>query len=257
MKAALIPPKGYYATAMQSDYHLMLAQITDREYVDTYGNSDDYVIIDNGAAEGEMVSDSILLRRAMQVVADEIVVPDTMGHSDDTVARAHAFWESCTTAGFSTENMKFMGVVQSQGDRAGVIQCVEAFEKMPITALGIPRHLVDKDKHARYMICSWLKSYGYDERFEVHLLGTNPKYPSEVCNIVEAHPWVRGIDSSLPYNYTIAGKQLSALGYPYGGIKRPGGYFDTVRRMDTTLLQSNIDTFMRWASGTEGTSREV
>jgi hypothetical protein len=257
MKAALIPPKGFFGTVRASDYHLVLAQIKDPAYIYTYIDlveSGDYIILDNGAAEGRTVKDEYLIQRAVQYGANEIVVPDVLGEPEQTLERAHKFWEVAHSECFSTKRAKFMGVVQSQGDLGSMIKCVEGFAEMPITTLGIPRHFVDKDKYARYNFLSWLRNNGYDKRFEVHLLGTNPRFPTEICTLNEVHPWVRGVDSSLPYNYTIAGLKLDGKNHPDGGINRITGYFDVQQNIDVSLLDANIATFMRWARGTEGTA---
>jgi hypothetical protein len=255
VKAALIPPKGFYNSAVQSDYHLVLAQITDPNYIDVYGNvpPDNYIIMDNGAAEGATVRDSILLHRARVLGVDEIVVPDEIGDSEGTIARAHRFFGSMQKEP-DWSKYKYMGVVQSKGDHGGIMECIHAFAEMPINVLGVPRHLVDYDKYGRYNILSMIKGYGYHKRFEVHLLGTNPKWPSEISTIQEVHPWVRGVDSSLPYNFAIAGEKLSAKFRDHRTIGRPEGYFDRVPTINAELLQDNIDTFMRWARGIKGTA---
>jgi len=260
MKAALIPPRGYYNSALQSDYHLMLAQIIDPDYVDLYDArvGDNFVIMDNGAAEGTMVRDVVLLTRAARMCVDEVVLPDVMCNAEATIARSKEFWTTVDVLDnrdvINRSQFSYMGVVQSQGSLGELIQCVEAFTEMDqVSTLGIPRHLVDKDKYARANFLSWLRGHGYNERFEVHLLGTNRLWPQEVSFVAQEHSWVRGVDSSLPYNYAIAGVELNSKFVSNGGIVRPEEYFDTVRKIDTELLQTNIDTFMRWASGTEGT----
>jgi hypothetical protein len=255
MKAALIPPKGYYNSTAQSDYHLMLAQNTDPEYIGMYSSlpPDNYIIMDNGAAEGATVRDNILLHRATAMGVDEVVVPDEIGDSEGTIARAHRFFGAAQKDAH-WQKYKYMGVVQSQGDHGGIMECIHSFAEMPINVLGVPRHLVTNDKYARFNILSMIKGYGFHKRFEVHLLGTNPKWSAEISVIQEVHPWVRGVDSSLPYNYSIVGERLTAKFRDNNPIARPEGYFDTIRKIDPDLLQDNIDTFMRWARGTEGTA---
>ena len=248
MRAALIPPKGYFHTALRSDYHLALAQIRDPEYTALYANrkSSHYLILDNGAAEGEPVRDSTLVARAEQLGADEIVVPDVMGDASATVERARQFLEIKD----DLRRYKLMGVVQSQGSLGEVIRCIQAFDEMPITTLGIPRHLVDKDKYFRYNVLNYLRGFNYDKRFEVHLLGTNPKWPAEICTIADIHPWVRGVDTSLPYNYAIAGKRLDGKNVPSGSeIRRPEAYFDKKQDIEFAILAENINTYLRWARG--------
>jgi hypothetical protein len=221
MRAALIPPKGYYNSAAQSDYHLALAQLPDQDYIDLYANL------------------------------------DVMGDTAGTISRAEQFFAGLKSKkDFNFNSVKYMGVVQSHGDNGSAMECIHAFDRLGIHTLGIPRHLLSYDKYARYNLLNLIKGYDLHNRFEVHLLGTNPIFPVEVSVIAEAHPWVRGVDSSLPYNYSIAGKRLTASFLPTEQqVGRPEGYFDEIRKIDTDLLQDNIDTFMRWASGIEGTAR--
>jgi hypothetical protein len=263
MRAALIPPKGLYDTAMQSDIHLVLAQHTMTDYVVNYMynvGDDDFVIVDNGAAEGNMVSFETLLQRAYAYGAEEIVLPDVIGDFSNTmllVEHSLVQWKQSAVYG----GLKFpqaMAVVQSNGASSEWQDCIRFFERFPqITTLGIPRHFVDKDKWMRHQVLSWIKGHDLDKRFQVHLLGTNPKFPAEVSVLAKDHSWVRSVDSSLPYNYAIAGQPLDAMPRKEP-IGRPDGYFTEERKYDQdqrALVIDNINTFMRWASGTEGTAR--
>lgn len=244
MRAALIPPKGYYWTATQySDYHLALAQILDEEYRLTYSTTTfnyDFIIIDNGAAEGNAVDDETLLYRAAQIGANEIVLPDVMKDMKGTIDRVTQFLHANA---FIDENL--MGVVQ--GTTMTEVEACIAFyvTNHRINTLGIPRHLITTlgDEHARTHILQHIQ----DKYFEmpVHLLGTNTEWKEEVRDVALTFPWVRGVDSSMPYNYTLAGVDLNDAGV----INRPEGYFERTWVVDEELLESNILTFKEWARG--------
>lgn len=255
MRAALIPSKGLEATALLSDIHLVLAQELYREeYLQTYvyAASDHFLILDNGAYEGAVVSPLFLMQRAVALRVNEVVIPDDMGNADGTIAQAKKFFHWLEGFAMPTP-MNFMAVLQSTGDAASWQKCITEFAEMPdITTIGIPRHFVDKDRYMRYQVCAWIKGNHFDERFNVHLLGTNPKFVTEIATMANAFPWIRSCDSSLPYNYTIAGKRLGAL---VNREERPDHYFTEPRIVDQDLLAKNINTYKRWASGTEGTTR--
>jgi hypothetical protein len=248
MKAALIPPVGYYETALVSNYHLMLAQVDDPEYRKMYAalGSDHYVILDNGAAEGGSVDDKELLEVAEQVGADEIVVPDNVGDMMGTWNRVDAFFEDHDLV----PGVKYMVVAQGRTMRQ-VQDCIKHYLlKYPECVIGIPRHLLTTldDVFARFRLIGWMENT-FGTNHEVHLLGTNSVWSSEVRYLAGMHPWVRGIDSSMPYNYSMAHATL----HDGDKVQRPDHYWDVRRKIHPHLLDSNIATFLGWAHGTKGT----
>lgn len=245
MKGALIPPKGWHETAKQSDYHLMLAQITDPEYRRMYANmdTDDYIILDNGAAEGNKVSTEELLKVAAIIGVDEIVVPDVMADAYATYEAAQDFFARKDLP----DSTKYMLVVH--GDT--LHQCTHMIDlykqRWPGATLALPRHLLRIRSGARLLLADYIiGEYG---ECPVHMLGSSSIWPAEVRHLGLNYPWVRGIDSSMPYNYAIADRRLNVIG---PGVDRSEGYFSAKRELNEQLLQANIKTFLGWASGTEG-----
>jgi hypothetical protein len=252
VKAALIPPKGYALTAMRSDVHLVLAQLTDVGYVDVYSDlpDDHYMILDNGAAEGGSVSDEKLLDVAAKYGADEIVVPDVMKDYKATLERKEAFFK---TARLTGTGVKFMAVVQGQ-KLEELRQCVDDYiDDDRVDVIGIPRHLITtlSDPYARARLLTYIEGrYG---GAQVHLLGTNPAWPSEIQLLAQECTWVRSCDSGMPYYYTIAGERLDAPEAERAHVGRQNDYFTYKHDLYSYLLNANIDTYLEWASGTEGT----
>lgn len=251
MKAALIPPKGYNNTVYRSGIHLALAQVGDEDYRRTYLNipRGDYLILDNGAAEGEPVKDSELIDAAKYYGADEVVLPDVMCKGYDTLRRIRIFLE---LYGHLAEQVKFMAVVQGSSFTE-VRNCIDTLIRdKRISVLGIPRHLISTldSKGARARVLEYIQRFYGTERKEVHLLGTSPHHPTEIQFISKTYPWVRSVDSSLPYNYAIAGRRLADVGTE--PVRRPEGYFTEEREVDHELLMDNITTYLEWAYGTEG-----
>lgn len=256
MRAALIPPYGFFDYARKSDIHLVLAQVTNPTYQRIYSlvPDEDYIIVDNGAAEGQPVTDDELLRAAANYGANEIVVPDVMQNGYETAERALRFFRDND---FSTwqQGTRFMLVGQGT-TLTEVARCFDRLIAIASTCnvaytLGVPRHLLTTldDRFARHKILGLIAS-DYGDR-NVHLLGTNSIFPNEIRRIAEDFPWVRSVDSSMPFNYTIAERRLSDL---EPGINRPKGYFEDQIYIDQfSLLDENIATYLGWASGTEGT----
>lgn len=250
MKAALIPPKGYYETASRSNYHLVLAQIEDYDYKRVYSSlsSKHFIILDNGAAEGPPVRDSVLLEKMAFYGADEIVIPDVMQDARKTLERAETFFAKHV---LPTE-VQTMIVIQGD-DEESVRWCLyAAMEKWPKATIGLPRHLLETldDVYARANLIELIGQMYPNTKPQVHLLGTSYLWPAEVQYIADLHDWVRGVDTSMPYCYTIENKRLDSSS---GGVERPPGYFDHPWSINTFLMDRNIRTYLEWASGTEGT----
>src|SRR6185436_18168155 len=249
MRAALIPPRGYFNTALRSDYHLVLPQVSFDRYEHLYSNlvdEEDFVILDNGAAEGQLVTDDVLINAMYAYGANEVVVPDVLRDMKATVAYATKFLQKFYLPSFT----KPMLVVQGR-TLEEVFHCIDVFcETWPKATLGIPRHLLETlhDSSARAHVLTYIENnWGH---WTVHLRGTHPKHPAEIKTLAEAFSWVRGVDTSMPYNFTIAGELLTEAS---PGVARPKDYFDKVHVLDGELLDRNIKTYLGWASGTKGT----
>lgn len=254
MHAALIPPKGYEHTALWSHFHLMLAQVVHDDYFTTYSRAklrNDYIIMDNGAAEGKLVDMDTLINAACALDVSEVVLPDAMHHAAETITMAKDAFNmkpSIGDLGFS-----IMGIIQ--GDhKTDIPYCVDSYRDMHgVTTLGIPRHWIRTlgDVYARFNICAMLQANGMHERFEVHLLGTSTAWPGEIQMLSRTYPWVRSVDTSMPYNWTMAGLRLPE---PYmknqvQAIARPNAYFEVPRTLDEDLLEANCQTYLEWAQG--------
>jgi hypothetical protein len=251
VRAALIPPKGLYHTALKSDYHLALAQIDTEDYLKVYAydiEEGDFLILDNGAAEGQAVSNEELYFAARRIGAvEEVVAPDVMLDYPGTYAAVTNFLNET-----KTWYRRHMLVVQGR-TWSDVYSCIDAYHNNFSEAkftYGIPRHMLTTldTKYARLQILDYIqKRYGEPA---VHLLGTNPMWPMETFRIAREFSWVRGVDSSLPYNFAIQGVDLEKSDH-YNPISRPEGYFekDWSKEVNHDLVAHNIRTFLSWARG--------
>ena len=93
MKAALIVPNAHLEEFGQGDLHLLLAHLMSnkvyREHYQKQRLHGAYLILDNSAHEyKEGINAAKLLRQAMRVRAQEIVVPDVLDDGPATVERA-------------------------------------------------------------------------------------------------------------------------------------------------------------------------
>jgi len=243
---------------MRSTFHLMLAHVDHPSYDEVYRNArsrGDYIVMDNGAAENAPVSIETLINRAVDVSADEVVLPDVFFDCYGTLAVVNNALNQVQEYDL---NFKFMAVVQGKS-REDIRTILRAYENTSgIRVLGIPRHWIDTLDaiSARVQILNLIEQRRLHEKFEVHLLGTSPLWGGELEYVSSNYPWVRSVDSSLPYNYAMDGKYLPLHGSSLDAEKaiwRPEGYFTKPQEIPVQALRSNIDTFLGWANATEGT----
>lgn len=245
MKLALIPPYSQMNTIYRTNYQLVLPEhLNNKLYQEAYitaRRGGDYLIMDNGAAEGELLSPGQLRSKALGLMVNEIVVPDVLGNMMETLQLVKEFFQLGVDHRF-----KYMGVIQGQ-TLDECCACVEAYyeEHGNITVLGIPRHLIDtcKDKTVRAQLALYIRQNcpGY----QVHLLGTNPSYIKELRDhATEFHAaGVRGVDTSAPFNYAWGAKSM----LKGERCDRPEYYFD-IALPTTQSLDYNIQLLKAWTN---------
>ena len=252
MHVALIPPRGLENYALRSNFHLTLA-IPGLQSRKTYGGMyqravrlGDYVVLDNGAAEGQPATDEALFNMGKALQCNEVVLPDSMYESKQTVEAVARF---LSNPNFVWDVVpKMMAVPQGTALRS-FRYCINAFAEMPdIKVIGIPRHIIPTldMKSARVDLANWIAE-NHPNRFEIHFLGMHPMWLGEIPATVKYAPHVRSVDSSLPFNYAIARKRLVGA---KDIVMRPDFYFeeDWSRRISTKLVRDNIKTLMEWAN---------
>jgi len=174
-------------------------------------------------------------------------VPDVLRDTAATLHRAKKFFINLRDSTYNKHGFTFMGVVQGTSWEE-LMTCIKSYEAMDeITVLGIPRHLIQtmEQKFVRLMLAQNIEA-NYGRRFQIHLLGTAPTFVRECRTVYADAPFIRSIDTSLPFNYTIAGEVLQVGSPPVG---RPPNYFERIQSMDSVRLARNASTFLRWARG--------
>lgn len=262
MKAALIPARGLESFALLSDFHMALAIpdcMENWHYVKVYqeaADRHDYIVLDNGAADGGLVSNFHLMSAARKLGADEIVLPDVFYDKAKTVIAVREFikWYQTDPKSPLTPNLKFMAVAQGTNIIA-FRNCIDVFASIPeISVVGLPRHMLTtlNQKAARIDFANWIAEK-YGSRFEIHLLGTHPVWLKEIVSVAKYADHVRSVDSALPFNYALASLDLATTKVE---LTRNPEYFnlDWYETVSTKRLNANIKTFMEWSNGINGTS---
>jgi len=258
VKVGLIPPKGLENYGLRSKFHLALALpelIGRRTYGGMYtraASMGDYVVLDNGIAEGQPCNAEDLATFAAKIGAKEIVAPDVLRNAGKTLALVERYVRDYPPT------LYCMAV--AQGKKMLEYQTlVEEFAKLDaVTAIGIPRHMLETldSKACRIDLANWIAEK-FPERFDIHFLGTNPYWLLEIKNTSKYAPHVRSVDTSMPFSYAIEGEELRGSRREF---TRPDKYFDIDwgTRVNGSLLRGNIATLMEWAdaAGT-GSDRTV
>lgn len=255
MRLSLIPPLSLLTWASNTNYHLMLPQLTSNFWYNslyTFRGMDpeQYIILDNGAAEGCTTPPVDLITIAERYTVDEVVLPDVLG---DTLGTSIAVREFMKELEGRKHDYK-LGLVCTGRSRWEAFDFAQGMlDQWPekIDVLYLPRLLVkENDKFARLDLAADLHEVFPD--IEMHFLGANSKFIEEMKYAGELG-FLRGMDTSAPYNYAFAGQTLD------GGqeVNRPEGYFyQESQRFTRSLsiasastLQYNIDLALKWAAG--------
>lgn len=263
MYVGLIPPRGLENFALSSKFHLSLAlpQLLGRR---AYGGMykrvigmGDYVVLDNGACEGQLAANYLLWEMVEQFRPSELVVPDDMRGTDDTLLAVRQFFAGdYSYKSKQHPDMKYMAVVQGR-TKADLHRCIEEYIPMPVNVIGIPRHLLssavtrttESKTSVRIDLANWIEER-FPGRFQIHFLGTNPVWIGEVRAAAKYASHVRSVDTSLPFNYALEGVALEVNNVmTRERINRPKLYFDSdwSRNVQVELLRRNIRSFMSWA----------
>lgn len=209
-----------------------------RKYSDFYLIHDSYKILDNGAAEDLAIGAKHLMTLADHIRADEVVLPDTLGDADDTIAKVHNFTP------FFEDDYAYMAVVQGR-TRKEVISCINYFDgddsaARRITTLGIPRLLNDIHRDFRQEISEWIIRNDLHHKFEIHFLGAYAAFPDEVVRLAPYN--FRGIDTSLPITLGLQERGLLSTKPSVGRSKH---YFDVTTT--NRFVDDNVTTYLDWA----------
>jgi hypothetical protein len=252
MKAALIPSFGHEPYALRSSIHLALpikdtmANNSYLNYLHQARELGHFIIVDNGAAEGQLVDDATLFRLAVKLGASEVVAPDVLGNMHETLLRTQKFLRE--TRSPKRAPMQVMAVLQGQNleELEHILAIYDTMDE--VTTIGIPKVLVSKDGYGIRASVARMVLEDYPGRFQIHLLGLSPYFPSELAKI-NFPPEVRSTDSAAPFKAAEDGIYLQ---HTTGHHKRREDYFRVKKWTSSLLLHTNILTYFRWAARNEG-----
>lgn len=251
MKKALIPPLARLADLDSTTMQLMLPHLTKhQEYSDRYKElgkrPQQFIILDNGAAEGLTWSLADLHAMSYDYEADEIVLPDVLKDMQQTLQLVTESLDWLRANYTYPDRSPFQYMVVVQGTNADelrhFIREVAWLDSSHwIKTWGIPRHLLKtcRNKAIRLEVAEWLMG---DMTRQVHLLGTTPEWIRE-GQFASRQVNIRSIDTSAPYVYGLAGQDLdSAFQHP-----RPTDYFEAEPTpAQHQMIQHNVLDYLGW-----------
>lgn len=242
-RIAHIVPQGSLDRIKNNGYQMCLANIVnvDSAYAEFYSEAsrgDAYILMDNGAAEGQQLSMEQLVACYERVMPDEIVLPDTLCDCEDTLRKSSEAIVYLNNVYGVHKPFTFMGVPQGH-NLSEWCRCMEEMLKWPeIHALGVSKFLQMEvqDEMTRYYAVQCLENAIKRHRrydVEVHLLGCSES-PQTIAKIAKDFPFVRGCDSAYGYICTQADVRI------YKDTKRPAGEIDFVYGRDYDSLSDNL-----------------
>jgi hypothetical protein len=195
LKIAVISPNTGLAETLRLSFHFVLAPkiVNDRalqyKYADMARNGD-FVIIDNGAPEGESLSASAYIEVANNVGADEVILPDVLRDAEATLRAS--FNKDLLNVFPACSRM----IVPQGEDWADWDACLEVMvEKIPARTIGIPKWLNELPGGRRRAL-EKIWQMGLHSRYNIHLLGVARPLFDEMGELCV--PWVRSMDTALP-----------------------------------------------------------
>lgn len=234
LKIAEIVPLKFLELTKDNHYHMCLAHLVlkNEEYAKFYRRMSDegkYVLVDNGACEGEKMNYDDLVKVYEIIRPTEIILPDVLFDFDETLDRTRYFLEN-----YDLSKYKKMIVPQGEDSDGWKSCCEEMLKLKGISSIGIPKWLGDRIDECKMLVGSGK---------EIHLLGCNGN-PSSILQCKKINPNVRGCDSAFAYLCSKAGEPIITE-----KTKRPD---ETIDFLNDTLEKTPLFELMIWFEITAG-----
>jgi hypothetical protein len=163
-----------------------------------------FIILDNGAAEGQRLDTTDLISAANKVSADEVVLPDVLRDKEATLALMldDRVLNAIPPA---------MRCVIPQGDT--IEEWCACYDELDVlisfATVGIPKHL-ERFPQGRAQALAHVIERGGHAKYNVHMFGVWGDLYAELENVRawNMRPFIRGIDSALPFALAQRGVHL-------------------------------------------------
>lgn len=247
MRIAQIVPKSSLELTANNQYHMCLAHLVleDSEYATFYRRmsaENRFVIMDNGVAENNQLQLEALIESYRIVRPTEIVLPDTICNSLNTIEKSIYAYDYLKKNGILNElNTQIMVVPQGHSVQEW-FECAKILlESIKTNTIGISKFLEMEtgDSFARLKAIELLKQWQQNthKEIEFHLLGC-----SEGPTIIKkgrsiASSLLRGCDSAFAYICTKNGILIDEY------TVRPNGNINFLEDPFIEQLSTNMKRF--------------
>jgi hypothetical protein len=215
------------------------------------------VILDNGAAEHQLITGRSLVDMCNQLTPDYLVVPDDMKSAANTLALARDFctgtwthyWNDMAGQAFLRPGLMVVPHGETFAEWAQNLDDLMALPVPGIDAVGVAK------RHTLLSAVGY--SYGRVElvnhvskvypKVMIHLLGIQHN-PIEIMYLRNTRTY--GIDTALPWSLARHGTEIGYVGL----VERPAGLHSNEQQFGLTdetlnIAMSNISTIIQWAEG--------
>jgi hypothetical protein len=220
MKLAVIAPPNALdiVRTVRTSFHLVLAQyVKDPAYRDFYKamhHRGDFILLDNGAGEKEMMLLSELLAAAKLVQADEITLPDVIG-------------DGALSARATIDAMPYVPEAQRavcpHGKTWGEWEtCAEQIVMAGCSTICIGRY--DYLPGGRIPALEIIFKHQWHWNHHIHLFGCSEPSITATRTELKAAPWLRSMDTGAPIAFAQQDRALDDG--PHASLEWNGPYND-------------------------------
>jgi hypothetical protein len=217
------------------DYHMVLAHqlLADAAYAKSYSAKGSwYKILDNGVAEGEKISNGQLLDLAYKVGADEVIAPDVMHETKESIRKLIDFTNTLPT-------VKVMAVMQAR-NWIDFNRIFDVALECEVSSIALPKLLTGWIGSSARLAAAEIVREACD--LPIHCLGCST-HLTEAQHLAR-QGIVRGIDSAAP---VVLGLQdLPIKNARYDWKQSHSAIPDFWGRKINDQVKENLDTFREW-----------
>jgi hypothetical protein len=217
-----------------------------RFYERLVSSSGYHTTLDNGAFEGDTLSNSDLLFLSNEYKVREVIAPDTLRASAKSLEQLTKFLSHKRhPSRRHYSRCSVMAVVQGKS----LEECIHHVKQLAfivdVGCVGIPRHLPNTTGllNVRSALATYIHNE-CDRDWSVHFLG----FVSQDDTIAGAQAGVRSMDTSAPFIYAARGLTLT-LDKTEVRLERPDHFLDLPHNaFDPRIIAENIKILDEWAT---------
>lgn len=238
MKLATIAPPQYAKHIAHAGYHMALGQhlMDDPTYLNVYRTvhrRGGFILVDNGAAEGDIRPFIDVVAVANEIGADEIAMPDVLRDGPATFEVASDPY----ALGLVPPHRRMM--IPQGNSWEEWRECARSMvQTLDFATIGIPKHL-ERLEWGRGRALLILNELGVLSEYNIHLLGVWADAEAEVRRALSVYRNIRGIDTGAPIAY-------AQNGNPLHGARHYSLEWNDDGQADGMLIDANIHLMEHW-----------